>query len=131
MPSVDYMDFIPYFGVYHGINKIVEGYESGDMTFEEAASQVFVTGAVGGLTIGVSIVHFPSPGSVLALRAATRLTAAAVPSVAFAAIPVGLAMSNVSVIRKAPEEEQRGLWQMFSSALTGTFGIGSGIGSYV
>jgi len=32
-----------------------------------------------------------------------------------------------SVIGKEPEHEQRSLWQVFSSGLTGTFGIGSGL----
>jgi len=32
-----------------------------------------------------------------------------------------------SVISKEPEHEQRSLWQVFSSGLTGTFGIGSGL----
>jgi len=38
-----------------------------------------------------------------------------------------LAEANRSVIEDSPEEEQKGLWQMFSSGLTGTFGIGSGL----
>jgi len=38
-----------------------------------------------------------------------------------------LAYANFKAIESAPEEEQRGLWQMFSSGLTGTFGIGSGL----
>ena len=32
-----------------------------------------------------------------------------------------------SVIANEPEHEQRSLWQVFSSGLTGTFGIGSGL----
>ncbi|AXF52682.1 MAG: hypothetical protein [Circular genetic element sp.] len=36
--------------------------------------------------------------------------------------PVALAAANYAVIESAPEEEQRGLWMMFASALTGTFG---------
>jgi len=35
--------------------------------------------------------------------------------------------ANKAVIESAPEHEQRGMWQMFSSGLTGTFGIGSGL----
>jgi len=41
--------------------------------------------------------------------------------------PVVLAGANVAVIRNAPVERQRGMWQMFASGLTGTFGVGSGV----
>lgn len=44
------------------------------------------------------------------------------PPVYFFATPVVLAEANRVVIESAPEEEQAGLWRMFSSALTGTFG---------
>jgi len=36
--------------------------------------------------------------------------------------PMLLFEANVAVIEAQPEEEQRGFWQMFSSALTGTWG---------
>lgn len=46
----------------------------------------------------------------------------AVPT-AFVAAPVALAAMNYAVIETdVPEEERSGYWQMFSSALTGTFG---------
>ncbi len=41
--------------------------------------------------------------------------------------PVILAGANFAVIDAAPEEQQQGFTQMFTSALTGTFGIGSGL----
>jgi hypothetical protein len=44
--------------------------------------------------------------------------------------PVALAAANFEVIERAPEERQRGLWQMFASGLTGTVGIGSGASIY-
>jgi len=40
----------------------------------------------------------------------------------YVGFPVLLAGMNLAVIESAPEHEQRGLYQMFSSALTGTFG---------
>ena len=43
-------------------------------------------------------------------------------SLAYVGVPIVLASANFAIIETAPEEEQRGLWQMFSSALTGTFG---------
>lgn len=55
---------------------------------------------------------------------------AALPT-AFFIGPLLLADMNRMVIEDAPEEQQRGLWQMFISGLTGTFGIGSGAESYV
>jgi len=42
-------------------------------------------------------------------------------------IPGVLAAANSAVISKLPEEQQRGAWQMFASALTGTFGVGSAV----
>ncbi len=39
-----------------------------------------------------------------------------------AAPPLVLFELNKAVIQTQPEEEQRGFWQMFSSALTGTWG---------
>ena len=64
-------------------------------------------------------------GIVPAFRFATSSS-----TVAAAALAVPftvLAEANRSVIEDSPEEEQKGLWQMFSSGLTGTFGIGSGL----
>lgn len=48
---------------------------------------------------------------------------------AFVATPIALATMNYAVIEQDVSEEQRsGYWQMYSSALTGTFGGGfSGI----
>ena len=46
----------------------------------------------------------------------------------FVGVPVTIAAANFAVIEAAPEEQRSGLYQMFSSALTGTFGGGfSGI----
>jgi hypothetical protein len=63
--------------------------------------------------------------SPFAISAVRRLQST--PSVALAAVPITLAGANYVVIENAPVEEQKGLWQMFASGLTGTFGIGSGL----
>ncbi len=43
--------------------------------------------------------------------------------VAFIATPIALATMNYAIIEHdVPEEQRSGYWQMFSSALTGTFG---------
>lgn len=60
-----------------------------------------------------------------AVAAVSRVQAA--PVMALAAVPIALAGANYQVIESAPEEEQKGLWQMFASGLTGTFGVGSGL----
>lgn len=51
------------------------------------------------------------------------------PAAAFVATPIALATMNYAVIEQdVPEEQRSGFWQMYSSALTGTFGGGfSGI----
>ncbi len=49
------------------------------------------------------------------------------PHIAVASAPLALAVANIQLIESAPVEQQRGMWQMFSSGLTGTFGIGSGL----
>ena len=49
------------------------------------------------------------------------MSQAAVPAAFFVA-PLVLFELNRAIIQDAPEHEQRGLWQMFSSGLTGTFG---------
>lgn len=61
---------------------------------------------------------------VLAGRAAT----AAAPVAVLGGIPIALAGANVYAIKRAPKTEQRSLWRVFTSGLTGTFGIG-GAGS--
>lgn len=46
-------------------------------------------------------------------------------TMAYVGIPVGLAAANYAIIEQdVPEEERSGFWQMYSSALTGTFGGG-------
>ena len=63
--------------------------------------------------------------SYFSFAAARNLTR--VPGIAMAAVPITLAGANMEQIKRAPEEQQKGLWQMFASGLTGTFGIGSGL----
>ena len=45
----------------------------------------------------------------------------AIPTMFFAA-PIVLVGLNAAIIHDMPEHQQPGAWQMFSSALTGTFG---------
>lgn len=65
-----------------------------------------------------------SGGSVIGGRVALLATPAAVAVVGAHAITTQF---DDKVIQNTPEYERSGLWQMFSSGLTGTFGIGSGL----
>ena len=89
--------------------------------FSERAAEAIGAGSVSGALFGVSLHMFPGRGSVRAAQLMVQ-TVAATPAIAVMSVPVALASANFSVIESAPEEEQRGLWQMFSSALTGTWG---------
>ena len=58
-------------------------------------------------------------------RTIPRVAAASAAPAVLAGVPTALYLANEAVIESAPEEEQSGLWQMFSQALTGTgFGVG-------
>ena len=65
-----------------------------------------------------------SGGSVIAGRAAIMGSPVAAAVVGAHAITTQF---DDKIIQKSPEHERSGLWQMFSSGLTGTFGIGSGL----
>ena len=65
-----------------------------------------------------------SGGSVIAGRAAIMGSPVAAAVVGAHAVTTQF---DDRVIQNAPEHERSGLWQMFSSGLTGTFGIGSGL----
>ncbi len=113
---------VPYYGYFRALDEKTEQYESGDIT----AWQYY--GYMSGLSTVSSwhIIHTAAHSeSGFGLAAVNKLRA--IPFVAFAAVPITLAGANQAVIEAAPQEQQKGLWQMFSSALTGTFGIGSAL----
>jgi len=114
---------VPIYGTYHSIDEITTDHEEGKISFGEAAFAASVAGAT---TASVGAAYSQAIGyNVMTASAAYRnyqITVGAV-RVAPLALPfVALATANQAVIESAPEEEQRGLWLMFSSALTGTFG---------
>ena len=65
-----------------------------------------------------------SGGSVIGGRVALLATPAAVAVVGAHAITTQF---DDKVIQNSPDHERSGFWQMFSSGLTGTFGVGSGL----
>ncbi len=65
-----------------------------------------------------------SGGSVIAGRAAVISAPAVTAVVGAHAITTKF---DEHVVQKSPEHEEKSWWQMFSSGLTGTFGIGSGL----
>jgi len=90
--------------------------EESERPFIERASEAIAAGVISGTIFGAGVTHLPGRASVGLVR--SFVEGPALPL----AVPVALAVANVAVIESAPEEEQRGLWLMFSSALTGTFG---------
>lgn len=73
--------------------------------------------------------RFGHPGHIYSMRPDLTRMGAGVGFATTAPIwaPVLLAVANTEVIRRAPQEQQRGMWQMFASGLTGTFGVGSAV----
>jgi len=114
--------YIPVYGNYMTIKQMLSEEES-DRPFLERAVEAIAAGAVSGMSFGVTTNIMPGKASISLMQTTARVLTAA-PAAAPLALPVALAAANFAVIESAPEEEQRGLWQMYSSALTGTFGGG-------
>jgi len=107
--------FIPIYGNYMTMKSVLEEEES-DRPFGIRAAEAIAAGAVSGTIFGAGVTYMPGRASVGIVRTFVETPVAPL------AVPVALALANIAVIESAPEEEQRGLWMMFSSALTGTFG---------
>ncbi len=120
--------FVPVYGTYHTISDIQEDVEQDEMSFIEACSAAVLAGAT---TAAIGAGYTQILGyNVLTASAAYRNYQVAVGGARLAplAVPfVVLAAANQAVIRSAPEEQQQGLWKMFSSALgEASFGLPSG-----
>jgi len=107
--------FIPIYGNYHTMKGMFSEQES-ERPFTERASEAIAAGAISGTVFGAGVTYLPGRASVGLVQSFVEAP------VLLLALPVALAIANVAAIEAAPEEEQRGLWLMFSSALTGTFG---------
>ena len=114
--------YIPVYGNYLTMKHMVSE-EEAERPFYSRAADAIMSGMVSGVMFGASTNVLPGRASVGLLQVTSKVLTTA-PAVAPLAIPVVLAAANFAVIESAPEEERRGLWQMYSSALTGTFGGG-------
>ena len=122
---INWTHFIPGIGFYIAAGSTFEMVDEGEMS-------PVMGGAYLGTLAAVETIHAVHTGSSFAYVHVKRLQSAwwiasHSPQIAMTAAPFALAAANVSVIESAPVEQQRGMWQMFSSGLTGTFGIGSGL----
>jgi len=122
---INWTHFIPGLGFYFAAEDTFEMVDEGEMSPVRG-------GAYLGTLAAVETIHAVHTGSSFAYMHVKRLQtswwiAMHSPQIAIMAAPLAIAAANVAVIESAPEEEQRGMWQMFSSGLTGTFGIGSGL----
>jgi len=122
---IDWTHFIPGLGFYFAADSTFEMVDAGEMS-------PVMGGAYLGTLAAVETIHAVHTGSSFAYAHVRRLQGAwwlatHSPQIAIMSAPLALAAANVSVIESAPVEKQQGMWQMFSSGLTGTFGIGSGL----
>jgi len=121
---IDITHAIPVYGQWKAYNDTMEALEDGDITPFAGAAYL---GSLYAATTLHQIHMAEKSGRVsqFAISAVSRVQAA--PMIALAAVPITLAGANFQSIENAPEEERKGLWQMFASGLTGTFGVGSGL----
>ncbi len=128
---IDWTHFIPGIGFYVAAGETLEAVEQGEMSAARG-------GAYLGTLAAVETIHSVHTSgqtgnvSAFAISHVKRLQyawwlATHSPQIAIGFAPFVIAAANVAVVESAPQEQQRGMWQMFSSGLTGTFGIGSGL----
>ena len=128
---INWTHFIPGIGFIVAVDETLEAVEKGEMT-PVMGGAYLGTLAFAETAHGIHAAQVSGRVSPFAIAHVKRMqfawwTATHAPQIAVTAAPFVLAAANVAVIESAPEEEQRGMWQMFSSGLTGTFGIGSGL----
>jgi hypothetical protein len=128
---IDWTHFIPGIGFFVAADSTFEAVEKGEMS-PVMGGAYLGTLAFAETAHGIHAAQVSGRVSPFAIAHVKRMQfawwiATHSPQIAVSAAPFALAAANVSVIQSAPEEQQRGMWQMFSSGLTGTFGIGSGL----
>jgi len=119
---IDPLHFVPGLGYLHAVHDMTGQYERGEILAFTYYGYTTSLAAVNSLHI-IHTAHTSQSG--FGLAAVRKLQM--MPTIALASVPIILAGANIEVIERAPEEQQKGLWQMFASGLTGTFGIGSGL----
>jgi hypothetical protein len=128
---IDWTHFIPGIGFFVAAEDTFEAVEKGEMS-EARAGAYLGTLAFAETAHGIHAAQMSGRVSPFAIAHVKRMqfawwVATHAPQITVATAPFALAMANIQVIQQAPAEQQRGMWQMFSSGLTGTFGIGSGL----
>ena len=119
---IDPLHFVPGVGYLKAAFDMTEMYEEGDINAFQYYGYMTSLATINSLHIIHTAAHSQSPFGLAAVNKLRMM-----PMAAIAAVPVTLAGANVEMIQRSAEEQQKGLWQMFSSGLTGTFGIGSGL----
>jgi hypothetical protein len=119
---IDPLHFVPVVGYLKAAKDMTEMYEDGEITAFQYYGYMSSLATINSLHVIHTAAHNQSGFGLAAVRKLQMI-----PTIAIASIPITLAGANMAVIEAAPEEQQKGLWQMFSSGLTGTFGIGSGL----
>jgi len=114
---MNYEMFIPFYGNYIQMQRMTTP-EATERPFVIQAADAISAGAVSGTILGISFNVFPTLGGVTFARAALPAAKVALPL----SIPAALAVANFMLIESMPEHQQRGAWQMFASAIGGTFG---------
>jgi hypothetical protein len=119
---IEISHFIPGFGYLVATHEMTEEYEKGEISAFQYYGYMSSLATINSLHVIHTAAHSQSGFGLAAVRKLQMI-----PMAAIASVPITLAGANMAVIQQAPEEQQKGLWQMFSSGLTGTFGIGSGL----
>jgi len=128
---IDWTHFIPGLGFYVAASDTFEAVDKGEMSAVRGGAYLGTLAAVETIH-GVHTAQQSGAIGPFQLAQVKRLqfawwVATHTPQIMVASAPFALAAANVMVIESAPEHQRRGMWQMFSSGLTGTFGIGSGL----
>ena len=119
---IDPLHFVPAIGYLKAAKDMTEMYEDGEITAFQYYGYMSSLATVNSLHVIHTAAHSQSGFGLAAVRKLQMI-----PTAAVASVPITLAGANMAMIEASPEEQQKGLWQMFSSGLTGTFGIGSGL----
>ena len=128
---IEWTHFIPGVGFFVAADSTFEAVDQGEMS-PAMGGAYLGTLAFAETAHGIHAAQVSGRVSPFAIAHVKRMqfawwSAMHAPQITVAAAPFVLAAANTHVIQSAPQHEQRGMWQMFSSGLTGTFGIGSGL----
>jgi hypothetical protein len=123
---INWTHFIPGIGFIVAVDETLEAVDKGEMS-PAMGGAYLGTLAFAETAHGIHAAQMSGRVSPFAIAHVKRMqfawwTATHAPQITVVAAPFVLAAANKHVIESAPQHEQRGLWQMFSSAIGGTFG---------